>query len=148
MGYPEWWDDHSRSRVQPQGISTRGRCRTGPNFNGGQSRPVPTYANAVNIVSSSSLERVNHVITGRDRDAVSGLSDEQWRSVVNLLNASRQNAAGQVKNGSNETLTCTISFSSWILDTSATHHMTENLNILTNLREIAPVMVILNDGRK
>lgn len=57
-----------------------------------QSRTQPTYANAV-TTGSSPLQRVNRVITDRDRDAVSGLTDEQWRGVLKLLNTGRGDEA-------------------------------------------------------
>lgn len=141
IGYPEWWGDI------PKGQSGRGRGRVGPGFNGGQTRNQLTYANAV-TTGSPSIETANRVVTDRDRDAVSELTDEQWRGVVKLLNAGK-GEEHDIKTSGHETLTGMCStFPSWILDTGASHHMTGKLNLLTDLRKISPVLIILADGNK
>ncbi|CAA7031059.1 unnamed protein product [Microthlaspi erraticum] len=147
IGYPEWWGDRPRGRANSNTQSGRGRGKVSAGFNGEQSRNPSTYANAV-TAGSPSLQRANRVITDRDRDAVSGLTDEQWRGVLKLLNAGRSDDTN-VKSGEHETQTGKSSnSSSWILDTGASHHMTGKLNLLTDLRNISPVLIILADGNK
>jgi len=143
IGYPEWWGD------RPRGQSGRGRCKPGLDFNGGQNRTPTSYANAV-TTGLTTVERANRVITDRDRDAVSGLTDEQWRGVLKLLNAGKSDEANIKPNEQgHETLTGTCSnFSTWILDTGASHHMTGKLHLLTDMRKISPVLIILADGNK
>lgn len=133
IGFSEWWGERPKSRMA-QG---RGRGRGAPPSATNPAR-LPVYVNAVTSVASPSLERVNRVVTDRDRDAVSGLSEEQWRTVLHFLNAGRS--------GATETLTGTFSKPSWILDTGASHHMTGKLESLSYLRDMPPIFVILADG--
>ncbi|KAL1198691.1 Retrovirus-related Pol polyprotein from transposon TNT 1-94 [Cardamine amara subsp. amara] len=135
IGYPEWWGERPKTRVT-QG---RGRGR-GASSGISSSTRLPVFANAVSSTRNSSVETVNRVVTDRDRDAVHGLDDEQWRTVLNLLTASRAAAP--------ETLTGTYTTPAWILDSGASHHMTGNLSSLSNLRDMNPVLVILADGRQ
>ena len=143
IGYPEWWGDRPRGKSNSNGSTSRGRGRFGPGFNGGQ--PRPTYVNVVMTGPFPSSEHVNRVITDSDRDAVSGLTDEQWRGVVKLLNSGRSDN----KSNAHETQSGTCSlFTSWILDTGASHHMTGNLELLSDMRSMSPVLIILADGNK
>lgn len=120
--------------------------RFGPSTNGGQSRSMPVYANVASV-GTSTKEHANRVITDHDRDAVARLTDEQWRGVVKLLNA-KDNSRNENKASTSETLTGTSSYSSWNLNTGASHHMTGKLELLTNLRDISPVLIILADGNE
>lgn len=99
--------------------------RTTSIFCGGQSRGAPTYANAVTAVTSQAIKRANYVVTDHGRNTMSGLLDDQWKSVVAILNVG--------KHGSAEHLTGMSSNFSWILDTRATHHMTNCLHVLSEL---------------
>lgn len=38
--------------------------------------------------------------------------------------------------------------SSWIMDTGASHHLTGNYSLLTDVRKMEPVFIILADGRE
>lgn len=102
-----------------------------------------SYANVVHVPHIPSQERVNHVLTDKDRDGVSGLSDIQWHHLVKLLNNTNGGAST-----SNEKLSGKSSSPSWILDTGASHHLTGNFDILTNVRNMEPVLIILADGRE
>lgn len=88
----------NRAHVLNQVIYQRGRGRgtsgyngnfTRLNFNNGPSRHNSTYMNVVNTVFSLPTEQANRVIIDKDRNAVTRLTDEQWRNVVQILNASR-----------------------------------------------------------
>ncbi|CAA7036695.1 unnamed protein product [Microthlaspi erraticum] len=134
IGYPEWWGDRPKTRT----LQSRGRG--GVSSFGGRGRGV-NYANAVHVPQLPPPEQANHVFTDKDRDGVHGLSDAQWRTLVSLLNAG--------SNGTNtEKLSGMYSSPSWILDTGASHHLTGSLHILTDIREMDPVLVILADGRE
>lgn len=135
VGYPEWWGDRPRSRT----MQSRGR---GGSF-AGRGRNI-SYANAVHVPNISTQEHVNHVITDKDRDGVTGLNDIQWQNLKKLLNGGVNGGAST----SNEKLSGKISSPSWILDTGASHHLTGNLDTLTNIRNMDPVLVILADGRE
>ncbi|CAA7015079.1 unnamed protein product [Microthlaspi erraticum] len=136
IGYPEWWGERPRSRS----MQTRGRGSSSTTGATGRGRGTPSFANAVRVNASPTPERANHVITDQDRDGVTGLSDEQWRALVALLNGG--------KNTTTETLTGMNSLPYWILDTGASHHITGNFAMLTNVRDMAPVIVILADGHE
>lgn len=72
---------------------------------------------------------------------LNGLSDDQWRSIIALLNAGKNNI-------STEKLSGTISSPLWIMDTKASHHLTGRYDILRDVPEMAPILIILADGRE
>ncbi|EOA34266.1 hypothetical protein CARUB_v10021780mg, partial [Capsella rubella] len=90
LGFPEWWG------TTPPASGTLGR--------GG-----PARANVAKIVA-------NVAVTDADRDAILGLTDEQWLSVRRVMSAA--------KTGTSEQMSGKILSPSWILDTGATHHLT------------------------
>ncbi|KAG7543542.1 Integrase catalytic core [Arabidopsis thaliana x Arabidopsis arenosa] len=135
VGYPEWWGDRPRSRV----VTGRGRGAVST----GRGRNT-NYANAVHIPAIPNQERANYVVTDKDRDGVSGLNDDQWQFLMKLLNNGGHGGASS----SNEKLSGKFSSPSWILDTGASHHLTGNFEILTNVRNMDPVLVVLADGRE
>lgn len=126
IGYPEWWPDKPRPRVGGRGAQQGGR--------GGGSNP---RANATQILSANTAG-MNSAgrITDSDRVGLTGLTDEQWSAVQRLLNTSKSNATSGGK----------IDDKLWILDTGATHHMTGCLELLTDIRDIAPLPVTLPAG--
>ncbi|XP_010412990.1 PREDICTED: uncharacterized protein LOC104699374 [Camelina sativa] len=134
IGYPEWWGDRPRSR------SLQSRGRGGASSSGGRGRGSHAYANCVSVPHIDTTHQANHVITDQDRDGVSGLTDDQWQTIKKILNAG--------KGPSTEKLTGKSIYPSWIMDTGASHHLTGNLDVLTNIRDMAPVLIILADGRE
>ncbi|XP_010418794.1 PREDICTED: uncharacterized protein LOC104704393 [Camelina sativa] len=137
VGYREWWGDRPRRRTM------QGKSRGSGLPSSGRGRPM-SYANVVHVPPVSSQEHANYVITEKDRDGVSELSDVQWNNLVKLLNGRSHSGAGP----SNEKQSSKSSFPSWILDTGASHHLTNNYDILTNVRPMSPVLVVLADGRE
>ena len=136
IGYPEWWGDRPRSRTG----AVRGR---GGSTGTGRGRGGVSFANAVHIDAPAMA--ANYVITDKDRDGVNGLNETQWRTLVSLLNGGASTSRG----GATEKLSGTSSYSSWIMDTGASHHLTGKYHLLTDVRDIAqPVLVILADGRE
>jgi len=136
IGYPEWWGDMPRSRTS----SSRERGHGGHNGVAGRGRNNVSYANAVQVHEPVSYNSSYYVFTDRDRDGVSGFSDSQWKAIKNLLNAGKVNES--------EKLTGTSSLNLWIMNTGASHHLTGQLDILTDVKDIQPVGVILADGRQ
>lgn len=142
IGYPEWWGERPRSRtMQPRGrgapvLGGGGRGRGGVSYtNAGVS-----YANVVNVPGTQNMERANYVVSDRDRDRVSGISDTQWKAIMSLLNAGKSNES--------EKLSGKSSIPGWIMDTGASHHLTGRFDILMDVRDIAPVVIVLADGRE
>lgn len=121
IDYPEWWGI----------VHVGGLCKAedvgGPNVTAGGRGRNATYVNAVNVPQVASQTQANHVITDKDRDGVHALSDTQWRTLVTILNA------GAGTSSSVEKLSGKSSLSSWILDTGASHHLTGNFSLLTNV---------------
>ncbi|KAG7600532.1 Retrotransposon Copia-like N-terminal [Arabidopsis suecica] len=124
VGYPEWWGDRPRNRnVQ--------------NFSSGRGRGQNTRANAAQIVTANSAAvGSSSEITDNDRQGLSGISDDQWKIVQRLINAGKASETLSGKNNENF----------WILDTGATHHMTGQRELLEDIRDVAPVSVLLPAG--
>lgn len=125
IGYPEWWGDRPRSR------STQGCGRGGGGGIASMTRRGHggvSYVNVVHVSAPVNSEHVNYLTTDKDRDRVTGLSDDQWRGIMNLLNADKTNHT--------ECLSGKNYFLSWILDTGASHHLIGRLEILSYVKEM------------
>ncbi|XP_010468244.1 PREDICTED: uncharacterized protein LOC104748271 [Camelina sativa] len=140
IGYPEWWGDRPKSQTI-QGRGRGGSSSTG-GLSSGKGRGSMTYANRVHVpnLDKEGHEQANHVITDQDRDGVTGLTDQQWRSIKSILNAG--------KDTTTEKVTGKSSTPSWIMDTGASHHLTGKFEILSDVRDMAPVLVIMANGRE
>ncbi|XP_056846267.1 uncharacterized protein LOC130497478 [Raphanus sativus] len=76
LGYPEWWGDRPRARLQ-----TSGRGTSTPVSR--QQSAAPARANAITLPQP---QHSANLITSEDRVGLTGLSDEQWKTLVSLLN--------------------------------------------------------------
>ncbi|GJT64366.1 retrovirus-related pol polyprotein from transposon TNT 1-94 [Tanacetum coccineum] len=113
IGYPEWWNERPRPSGQAPGRNKGGRGDG-------------VKANVVQ--SSTSGARRNDVVSDVDRAAVTGLNNDQWETLKNILNAT--------KIGANEKLTGKHTFIQWIYDSGASHHMTGWLQCMSEVRDI------------
>ena len=129
LGYPDWWGDRPRGRFQ----TSNGQGTSSPS-----SRQPSAAPARVNAVTTSTQQHSANTLTATDRVGLTGLSDEQWKTLVTLLN--------EHKPASN-TLSGTSSVSSWIVDSGATNHMTGTLGFLIDIRDTASLPVKLPDGR-
>ena len=77
-------------------------------------------------------------MTDSDRTGISGLSDEQWVTLLTMLNSH--------KGGANERLTGKQNIFPSIIDTGASHHMTGTYECLNDLHDIMPCPVGLSNG--
>jgi len=68
---------------------------------------------------------------------LSGLSSEQWNTLLNLLNSQKD---------SNSRISGKRNSMEWILDTGASHHMTGNRKILRDIVSVIPLSIRLPDG--
>ena len=137
IGYPEWWCD------RPKGRTLQGRGRGGGSSLGGKGKGhAPVLANRVYVpnVENVGSEQANHVLTDEDRSGAHGLNDQQWRMIKSILNANKESSA--------EKQTGMSSFSPWIMDTGASHHLTGRFDALSNVRDMPPVLIIMADGRE
>lgn len=73
-----------------------------------------------------------------DQSAIPQLSNEQWTAVINFL----QNTKG----GTTEKLSGKKDNPKFITDTDASHHMTWNLDFLSDITDIVPCSIGLPDG--
>lgn len=88
----------------------------------------------------SGIDGARDAVTDSDRIGISGLTDEQWSTLFNMLNSH--------KGGSNEKLTGTHNSLPWIIDTGTSHLMTGTYECLTDLRSITPCPVGLPNGEE
>ena len=77
-------------------------------------------------------------MTHSDRTGISGLSDEQWVTLLTMLNSH--------KGGANERLTGKQNIFPSIIDTGASHHMTNTYECLNDLHDIMSCPVRLPNG--
>lgn len=127
IGYPAWWG--KRTRNKPGFSSAASSGNTG-------ARPKSDSARANHVAAEAS--HANYAITSVDRVGFSGLSDTQWKTLVHMLNDHNH----KVNSHSG-----TLLSESWINDTGASNHMTGSIDYLTDLRDMAPMLIKLPDGR-
>lgn len=96
--------------------------------------------NAVQTSVPAGVIQSANVITAQDRVGLTGLSDNQWHTLVTMLNKKKQHPTSA-------SLTGMCFLNSWIVDSGATNHMTSDLSFLCDVRDIAPLPVKLPDGR-
>ncbi|KAH9682102.1 hypothetical protein KPL71_027215 [Citrus sinensis] len=110
IGYPEWWGKWPKA-MRNAGCG-RGNSRQNGG-NNGRGRGGPARANAAQVATGSnspSEELLESAASG-----LSGLSSEQWNTLLNLLNS---------KKDSTSRISGKLNSMEWILDTGASHHMT------------------------
>lgn len=73
-----------------------------------------------------------------DRASLPQLTDDQWIAVVKFLNTLRSEPADKLNGKTYK--------AKFIIDTGASHHMTWNLDILSNVFNIVPCSIGLPDG--
>lgn len=129
IGYPEWWGDRSRGEVKANGRG-KGRQRGGAAPSRGRNGGVRANATLTNGETSVAPTNANNALTG--------LSTEQWQTLVDFLNSQKGNINDKM----------TGKHSVWIVDTGASSHMTGNLKFLHGLREIAGCPIGLPDGKQ
>lgn len=145
-GYPDWWGERGRGSTRG---GMRGRGRGGGAVGSyGRGRGSSQRANAAAIVTSNAAQVVP-ASTGMtahaarregeyDRGSLPQLNDEQWKTLMTLLNTPRTDQSEKL-NGNPESI-------EFIIDTGASHHMTWNLEYLTNIVDIVPCSIGLPDG--
>ena len=130
LGYPDWRGD------RPRGRSTSGTVRGSSSAYTHPSSTDPAQANAVS--HGPPLQHSANTITSSDRIGLTGLNDEQWKTLVTMLNERRTPP---------NTLSGTSLTFSWIIDSGATNHMTGSLASLIDIRDTVSLPVKLPDGR-
>lgn len=83
ISYPEWWGDRSRGTGRG---TKRGKGLQPTSMSSGRGRGTPAKANTIQAMKSTAT------ITDGDKVGSSGLSSEQWQTLVNLLNINKTGA--------------------------------------------------------
>ena len=134
IGFPEWWSDKSK----PTGGRGNGRGRGVDQNRGRGGRGSGFRAHNVLVGESS----------GGGESQTSGIpnfTQDQWASLANLLNNQKQSASEKLSGklylfGPNSRYDI-------IIDSGASHHMTGDVNLLTDLVSIGPCPITLPNGK-
>ncbi|CAA7040888.1 unnamed protein product [Microthlaspi erraticum] len=129
IGYPPWWGDRPRNKEPPP---TRDQSR-----NKGVS---VAQANSVMASSGAPTHVANSMVTHADRVGFSGLKEDEWHTLMQMLNE-RKTEKGTLS------LLGMLTTNSWIIDTGASNHMTGSVDFLFDVRDMAPMSIKLPDGR-
>ena len=117
IGYPEWFTERG-------GRGTRGSSRGGGRSNGlsrGSGQSNVAYATSANPTTASTP----------------GLTPEQWRTITQIINNNKSNSSDKLSGKDMGDL---------IIDTGASHHMTGDISLLVNLKDVSPCNVSFADG--
>ncbi|XP_033131405.1 uncharacterized protein LOC103828451 [Brassica rapa] len=109
IGYPEWFTERG-------GRGTRGSSRGGGRSNGlsrGSGQSNVAYATSANPTTASTP----------------GLTPEQWRTITQIINNNKSNSSDKLSGKDMGDL---------IIDTGASHHMTGDISLLVNLKDVSP----------
>ncbi|KAL6333340.1 hypothetical protein AAG906_028525 [Vitis piasezkii] len=127
--------------VQASGRNPGGNGKDKTGIGGGRGRGGTIRANAI---QTSRTDGGRSVVIDSDRTRISGLSDEQWVTLLTMLNSH--------KCGANERLTGKQNILPWIIDIGASHHMIGTYECWNDLRDIMPSLkegtVILGEKLK
>ncbi|XP_010412622.1 PREDICTED: uncharacterized protein LOC104698950 [Camelina sativa] len=123
IGYPEWWSE------RPRGIG--GFARGGGRQGNGRGRGGMARANV--MVAQDGAETSGEA----ERSGYTGLTNEQWGTLVKLLESSK----GNTPRLSGKSLSL-----DWVIDTGATNHMTCFSDLLLNRKYILPCTIGLPNG--
>lgn len=135
IGYPEWWGDRPRGPAKETG---RGKPEQHNAASNNKRRGGPVKAHAAQATTPK--EETNLELSHAGPSISSGLTSDQWQVLVSLLN--------NVKLGATEKLSGKFSFLPWIIDSGASHHMTGQLECLTNVHSILECFVGLPNGEE
>lgn len=131
VGYPDWWGDRPRHETKAD-ARMKGQQQE-RSANSGRGRGMGVRANA----AQATIGRTVEAAAGVDNGGLAGLSTEQWQTLVNMLDSQKGNPSERM-----------IGKEAWIIDTGASNHMTGNLRLLQELKEVQGCPVGLPDGQK
>lgn len=126
IGYPEWFTERG-------GRGTRGLSRGGGRSGTSRGRGQSNAAYATNANQSNVAYATNANPTGASSPEI---TLEQWRAISQILN--EKSKSSEKSSGKNMGYV--------ILDTGASHHMTGDIRLLKDLKEISPCNIGFADG--
>lgn len=137
IGYPTWWGDRPRSKL-PSATADVSKAPAVSRAPATPSRRTDT-ARVNQISAGPSATAAPMVLNDDDRVGFTGLSDQQWHTLVHMLNERNPN--------SHDRFSGTFLSESWIIDSGASNHMTGTLDCLSDITTIVPIKINLPDGR-
>lgn len=117
--------------------SSNGGGRGSPSSSSYKVKQGAGRGSAVNHVSSSMSS--SSPLTDADRVGITGLSDEHWILLKQMLEERNRTSTDQHSG--------TFFLESWIIDSGAINHMTGTLGFLRDVCDMPPVLIKLPDGR-
>lgn len=141
-GFPEWWGERGRDFNERgrgrgrfgRGGGSMGRFGRGRGVGGRVNAVAGVQANVVGGVQANSTRKTEDY----DRQSLPQLNDDQWTALMSLLSSK--------KSESSEKLHGKTKYGEFIIDTGASHHMTWNLEMLSNVIDTNPCIIGLPDG--
>ncbi|KAJ1387391.1 Gag-polypeptide of LTR copia-type [Sesbania bispinosa] len=134
----ELWDDLRQRFSIGNGPRILQLSATDSIIGRGRGKAPVGVANVAHLAAP--LSSSSPILTSQDRSVVGPtLTDDQWITILNMFKSLNNNFA------SNEKLTGKP-FSSWILDTGASYHMTGDKHLLVDVLDIFPSPIMLLDG--
>ncbi|GAU51477.1 hypothetical protein TSUD_413660 [Trifolium subterraneum] len=133
VGYPDWWGDRPRYEAKTGAGRVKGQQQTrGSNHD--RRRCTLVHANGVHAYEGgTTVSNANG-----DRGGLVGLSNEQWQTLVELLNTHKGSNIERMT-GKNTT---------WIIDRGASNHMTENMTFMHKIKSVQGCPVGLPNGEQ
>lgn len=122
------------SDIQTGGARPRGNGKNGGSI--GRGRGGGAKANVTRVTAENG-ESNGETHIGTNRQGFPTLSNDQWNALLDMLNQNK----GGIDRLSGKTFSV-----DWIIDSGASHHMTGNLSLLTDVCELTPLPVGLPDG--
>ena len=136
IGYPTWWGDRPRSKLPS--TSDLSKAPVASRTPATTSRRTDT-ARVNHISAAAPATAATMALNDDDRVGFTGLNDQQWRTLVHMLN--ERNPV------SHDRFSGTFFSESWIIDSGASNHMTGTLDCLSDVTTIPPIRINLPDGR-
>lgn len=129
MGYPDWWGERPRAKGHGSG---RGKTLHQQMGGSGKGRGNSVKANMAQAVVGATTNILEDDVR---QVALLELSPEQWSTILNVIRTHKAESSPRLT-GKNP----------WIIDTSASRHMTGTLTCMTNIRDIEPCLVSMSNG--
>lgn len=134
IGFPEWYTERNKTTG---GRSSRGRGSETGRGRGG--RGSGFRANNTLIRDTAQQEPQS--------PGIPTLTPDQWVSLTNFINSQKQSSSDK-SSGKTEKLYLYGTYSKYdiIIDSGASHHMTGDVSLLSNITDIAPRPISLPNG--
>lgn len=129
-GYPEWYDEMCARRTKRGSSVTPNTCAQHT-----QLRHSTVKANALSSTTAADIRTTPSASTPT---SLADLRPDQVQVLLNMINKQ------QFDQMTSEYKTT----SSWIIDTGASHHITGNVSLLSNVHSILPCPVDLPNGQQ